>query len=329
MKRFAVIGAGLAGLTIARNLKGFGDVTLFEKSRGVGGRMATRYTERYQFDHGVQFFTAKTKPFQDLLQPWIDQGAIARWDARFVELDRNQILSSRNWSDDIPHYVASPKMNQLGKIFASGLEIRRSTLISRIHRRNDFWLLFNEEDECVGHFDWVISAVPAPQAAQILPETFQHYNRLKSTRMLGCHALMMGLNQPLPVEWQAALVKNSALSWISINSSKPGRPDGLSIVAHASNQWSEEHLEEEAAMVQTVLVNELSEILGRDLSHADHVATHRWRYANIDKQSGDKSLVDTESRLAACGDWCIRGRVEAAFSSANDLSEIMHQILAE
>ena len=43
MTKIAIIGAGLAGLTLARALPAHAEVTLFEKSRGIGGRMATRY----------------------------------------------------------------------------------------------------------------------------------------------------------------------------------------------------------------------------------------------------------------------------------------------
>ena len=42
MMRIAVIGAGLSGLVAARSLQQDHDVTIFEKSRGVGGRMGTR-----------------------------------------------------------------------------------------------------------------------------------------------------------------------------------------------------------------------------------------------------------------------------------------------
>ena len=37
-----VIGAGLAGITFACKMRGKFNVKVFEKSRGVGGRMSTR-----------------------------------------------------------------------------------------------------------------------------------------------------------------------------------------------------------------------------------------------------------------------------------------------
>ena len=42
MVKIAVIGAGLGGLIAARLLNNLADVSVFEKARGVGGRMSTR-----------------------------------------------------------------------------------------------------------------------------------------------------------------------------------------------------------------------------------------------------------------------------------------------
>ena len=47
-----VIGAGLAGLTVARALK----APIIEKSKGLGGRLATRRVGEEKFDHGLSFW---------------------------------------------------------------------------------------------------------------------------------------------------------------------------------------------------------------------------------------------------------------------------------
>ena len=65
--RIAIVGAGLAGLSCAQALRAGGaDVQLFDKGRGVGGRMATRRVDTplgpATFDHGAQFLTAHDPP---------------------------------------------------------------------------------------------------------------------------------------------------------------------------------------------------------------------------------------------------------------------------
>ena len=68
---YAVIGAGITGITLANLLQKKVKLTVFEKSRGVGGRMATRRAEPYQFNHGTQYFKIENKEFKDYLQPLI------------------------------------------------------------------------------------------------------------------------------------------------------------------------------------------------------------------------------------------------------------------
>src|SRR3981081_2651327 len=52
----AIIGAGSSALAAAHTLLDAGyTVTLFEKSRGVGGRAATRKRAGFIYDHGAQY----------------------------------------------------------------------------------------------------------------------------------------------------------------------------------------------------------------------------------------------------------------------------------
>ena len=105
-----------------------------------------------------------------------------------------------------------------------------------------------------------------------------------------------------------------------MNSSKPGRPEGYSLLINSTNAWAEQHLDDDRDEVQKHLCAEVSEIISHDVSKANHIALHSWAYANIGKQKGEESLIDMQKKLAACGDWCIRGRVESAFTSAMHLA---------
>lgn len=54
MKRIAIIGAGISGLTAGYELKKLGfDVTVYEKEPLVGGRMSTRVKDGFHFDIGA------------------------------------------------------------------------------------------------------------------------------------------------------------------------------------------------------------------------------------------------------------------------------------
>lgn len=323
----AVIGAGLSGVVAAREFTDLANVTVFEKARGVSGRMATRYADPYQFDHGAQFFIAKSDEFKEYIKPLIEDGVIVRWDANFVEFDNDKVISGRQWDEDNPHYVGTPKMNQIVKHLAADLDLKLQTRIVEIKDKENQKELVDEEGNSQGTYDWVIVAIPAEQAKDLLPDNFPHKNIAEKTKMLGAHSLMLGFEEALPLEWQAAFVQNADISWISINSTKPGRPQGYSMLVHATNKWSEEHIEDDLEQAKEYIIKETSRITGVNVSIANHQAIHRWRYANASKHGGEKSYFDEKSKIGICGDWLIQGRVEAAYLSAVDLSNKIKQEL--
>jgi renalase len=327
MDRIAIIGAGLAGLTIARRIGDIAQPVILEKSRGTGGRMATRRAPPFAFDHGAQFFTAKEPEFEAVVKSWQQAGVVKVWQPRFAELDRGSILAERDWDASYPHFVGAPGMSAIGRHLSSGLDIRLQTPVASVNPHGSDWQLVAADGSELGLFQWVIATAPAAQSAALLPGSFAHHDALSATRMQSCFALMLGFEAPPHLPWQAALVRNADISWVSVNSSKPGRPEHFTLVAHSTNAFADAHIDEPLENLQQHLYAELRDITGIDAKRADFCQLHRWRYANIDSQSGATALVDADRRLAACGDWCIRGRIEAAFSSAVALTEQLRAAL--
>jgi predicted NAD/FAD-dependent oxidoreductase len=325
MTRVAVIGAGLSGLVVARRLGAHADVTVFEKSRGVGGRMATRYAGDYEFDHGAQFFTASTPAFREFLKPLAEQGVIDNWPAMFAEIDSDGIRDTRRWGGDYPHYVGTPRMNAIGKSLSQGLRVETGKRIVSATRGNGRWTLVDSADCPVGDFDWLVVTAPPAQTAGLAAQDEQLVTLCRQREMLACFALMLGFDEPLELPWQAALVRDAGISWISVNSSKPGRGRPAALVVHSTNAWAGDHLDEDPGYVRDAMLDELSIVCGRDMSDFDHCDLHRWRYANIDRQNGPDHYVNDRMRIAACGDWFVRGRVEAAFTSAVALARRLRE----
>lgn len=328
MTRIAIIGAGLSGLVVAQRLSAHANVTVYEKSRGVGGRMATRYAGRYEFDHGAQFFTAGTPAFREYLRPLAEQGVIADWPATFAELDRDRTRDIRRWGADYPHYVGTPRMNEVGKWLSQGLAINTGThIVSTVHA-NGKWTLVDSADRHIEGFDWLILACPPAQTAKLAAEDERLVTLCRQREMQACFALMLGYDEPLELPWQAALVHDAPISWISVNSSKPGRDHPCTLVVHATNAWASDHIEDDLEQVRDRMLDEAAIVCGRNLSNFDHCDVHRWRYANIAKHAGRDHYINDRMRIAACGDWFVRGRVEAAFTSADALARRLRELPA-
>lgn len=320
-KRVAIIGAGLSGLALANRLATLTDVQLFEKSRGPGGRAATRHIGDYSFDHGTQFFTARTAAFQSFLEPLIERGIVADWPARFAEIDGGTIRNQRVWGEGGAHYVATPGMNSLGKSLASGLNIQTGVEIRSIEKQSGGWMLRDQTGREFAQFDWLVLTAPSAQTGALAEDQPELTALCQERAMLGCFALMLGFEEPLDLAWDAAVIRNADISWMAVNSSKPARGEPFTMVVHSTNRWANEHIDQAEEMVQAHMLAEASRQSGVDLGVAATKKLQRWRYANLPRQSGPEYFLDSDVNLAACGDWFIRGRVEAAFTSATLLAD--------
>ena len=282
--------------------------------------MATRRAGPFQFDHGAQFFTARSRTFRTFLEPLIKAGVVADWPARFAELRRGRVTGIRQWDDEHPHYVGAPAMNAIGKALASGLDVRLDTAVTSLARRGARWQLSGDGRRALGDFDWVIVTAPAGQAAELLAGS-SIATAATCIRMQACYALLLGFDEAIELPWQAALVHDADISWISVNNSKPGRVAPPSLVVHSTNAWADAHADDDIDAVRRHLIDEFRAVTGVDTAPAAFVDVHRWRYANVDRQGGDLYALDPHQRLAACGDWFVRGRVEGAFASADALAQ--------
>ncbi len=321
MKRVGIVGAGLSGLVLARRLVDADEVILFEKSRGPGGRAATRRDGDYSFDHGTQFFTARTAEFRAFLEPLLDAGVIKDWPARFAEIDDGRIRSQRAWGEGYAHYVATPGMSALGKFLASGLSIAFNTEISSIDKRADGWHIRDQSDGEHGPFDWLVLTAPAAQTGTLAARHAGLAALCDDRQMLGCFALMLGFAESLELPWDAAVVRNADISWMAVNSSKPQRGERFTMVVHSTNRWAHRHIDDDEETVLAHLLEAATEHSGVHLGVAEVKQLQRWRYANLPKQTGPVFFIDSDAGLAACGDWFIRGRIEAAFTSASRLAD--------
>ena len=302
-------------------------MAVFEKSRGVGGRMATRRQGGFEFDHGAQFFTARSPDFRDFLQPLLQRGIVAAWHARFAELDRGAITSRRDWDAENPHFVGMPGMNAVGKFLGAGLTLRRNTRVVQLEPSTSGWQLRGDDGSDLGRFDWVILAMPATQTRALAPADCKLREVCDSVTMKACFAIMLGFGKPLQLPWDAAVVRGADISWASVNSSKPGRPDGFTLVVHSTNAFADTHVDNDIEAVKSHLLAEIAEIVGEQSGSAVFHQLQRWRFANADRQDGPGFFIDEDLRLAACGDWFIRGRVEAAFTSAFSLTGLLKKRL--
>ncbi|NNF57030.1 MAG: NAD(P)-binding protein, partial [Rhodothermaceae bacterium] len=309
----AIVGAGLSGLVAARTLSDQGlAVQVFDKGRGPGGRMSTRRTDNFSFDHGAQYFTVRDDRFRRYISAWLDEGLVQPWDgaigvAKEGTIERKDSPTTR--------YVGVPRMSSLARHLATSLPVRYETRVERVARDGRHWRLQDTEGTDLGTYDAVLITAPPPQSAPLLADAPALAEQVRSVTMLPCWAVMVTFAEPLPLAFDGLFVHDAPLSWAARNSSKPERPDGESWVLHGAPGWSADRLEADPETVGTRLLAAFFEATGLDPVEAPFVQAHRWRYSMADEPLSVGCLWDPEQRIGACGDWCHGSRVEGAFLS--------------
>ena len=344
----AVVGAGMAGVVCARTLVQAGHrVTLFEKSRGLGGRMSTRRTEFGGFDHGAQYFTVRDARFETALRS--NATSVVRpWSASTVRVldELGRVLASAPPPTE-PHFVASPGMSALVNLWAQPLAqpamhgnlLARTLLDTRVTRverdalHPEQWQLRSEDtqggQQVLGGFDRVVLAMPHPQihdlllASGLAPELRQ---ALTPVHVAPCWTLMVAYPQAmqpglphLGPQWNAARSTHHRISWLARESSKPGRDPIERWTVQASPAWSTKHLEDEPERVKAKLLKGFAEITGIRATPT-HAVAHRWRFAQTQTPLGKSHLYDKALGIGVCGDWCLGHRVEDAFVSGLEMA---------
>jgi hypothetical protein len=325
--KIAIIGAGIAGLNLANLLAEVAEIVVFEKSDKLGGRAATHHANGFSFDHGAQFFTAKSKVFQSFAKALEAEQILAQWGARFVEVAGCEIHSRREWDAEFPHYVGTPSMNAIGQHLAKNLDVRLNQLIVSIKKPNAHWIVETAQAKYEG-FDWVLVTIPAAQAQVILPESSGLKPQLNDVVMQPCFALMLGYERPKVLDWDAAIVSKSILSWISVNSSKPNRGELFTMVALSSNDWAGNNFDRQESHIVAEMLSALEEIAGQRLEDASYLKLKRWKYANAPRKVKPLEMIDYASQLACCGDWCMSGKIESAYMASWQLANKLKEVLS-
>jgi predicted NAD/FAD-dependent oxidoreductase len=314
--RIAVIGAGMAGLACARGLFAASrEVSILEKSRGLGGRLATRRIGRLAFDHGAQYVIARESGLQDYLDLACATGHAHSWLPVAPGLSRTE-----------PWYVGAPGMSSLVQPLAAGLDVRRGVRVVACAKRDTDWWLQCESGDELGPFEALVFAIPAPQALDLtrdLNAGFDIAARLNEVRMAPCWAVLAGFPERLDSPADIFSLKAGPLAWAARDVSKPGRKSPHDCwVFHASAEWTQEHIDDTAAKVAAALLLEFGKLVDdAPAPNGAHLVAHLWRYARVEKPLGEPCLWDPVQRLGFCGDWCMGPRVEAAWISGTTLAQ--------
>lgn len=325
-----IIGAGIAGLMAACSLRSEHSscaiaVTLLDKGRGVGGRLATRRIGSGVFDHGAQFFTARDPAFAKLVREWEAAGVVREWcrgfagDDGVARPDGPSRYRGEKGMTDIAKYLAA-------KHLAQNQPLHLGIRVESVSQENGGWVARTEGGaEFTG--DALLLTAPVPQSLALLKAgdvalPTDARDALETVTYDPCIALLVlmpgssgstsGSDVPPPGAVQQRSEDPEPIYWIADNQQKGISPNAVAITIHAGPEFSRRYAEVDDGGV----AEELLKAAGRWIrGPVEAVQVKRWRYAKPTRTLPDRCLfVDRplSSPLAFAGDAFAGPRVEGA-----------------
>ena len=297
-KSVAVIGAGMAGIGAARLLADVGcRVVVFDKSRGLGGRCATKRWEGHSVDHGAQYFTMRDADFSQAVRGACG-GDLLEMQAPIVDEAGCELPSEGR-------FFHAQGNSRLALALAEGLDVRTGVTIEAV------------KDRCVGgeDFDVILSTAPWPQTAKLagVASSQNPYAPCLAGLFLyegegvGATAARYAISDR----------SGHALAWSACENHKCGRVgSGFTVmVVHAAEEFSRARLEDDPLSWAAELrsLTEARWEIPAAAFRAMH--PHRWRYARIAEKIEIPALPEG---WYFAGDLLTESRVEAAWLAGRE-----------
>lgn len=295
-----IIGAGISGLLAARELSSRGvNITILEKSRGVGGRMATRRSLSGIYDHGAQFLTARDPAFVEITKEWRSLGLLETWSHGF------QSETGKRSGDERPRYSGAGGMTAVPKHLAYPLNVLLNQRVSEIVRSGGMWTARTVEALSFTA-EALILTCPLPQALALIesPEPLLARDireQLGKIRYNSCVALLVGLDGPSRVPPPGGLALGpEPVRWLADNQQKGISPDATTLTVHAGPKTSAGLMESTDIQVAETLLSAVRQYIGSNITET---IVHRWKYAEPTMTFPSRTLtVATGPPLLIAGD---------------------------
>jgi predicted NAD/FAD-dependent oxidoreductase len=337
--RIAVIGAGIGGLSCARELflRGY-DPVVFEASDRLGGRCSSRATRIGWFDDAAQSISGAThlasyaeqRPGElATVHAWTVPATPAEEEYNQEHWDRHEDEADALRTLKLVGAVGVPSMLALAEAVARPLHIRLRTPIRQARRRGAIWTLHDAVGQIDEDFEALVLAVPAPLALPLAQESPELAAALRAVRYRSRWVLLLGTERPVGLPGHREF-EGSPIERIAAMHSKPGRPSNASQrwFVESDERWSLQHEHDDAETVADLLLDNFRAHADRSVM-PNFLCAHRWRHAFVARPSSlpgqSECLWDDEVRLGVCGDSVVASQVASVHHSGVALAQRMAQ----
>ena len=312
MTKILIIGAGMSGLTAARELQSNGhDVTVVDKGRGIGGRMATRRFAGGRFDHGAQFFTVRSDEFKAAVENWRADHIAHHW------FDGTPTPDEPAANDGHPRFCGQEGMTGIGKFLGEGLNIELGEEIERLSRENGAWRAISKSGRAFEGDELILTA-PVPQSLQLFDLSGHSLHQtmratLEAVTYEPCFAVLAQLDGPSAIASPGLLyINGEPIWWVADNFQKGVSPIPGSVTIHSSGAWARAHYDDDETEIGEQLIDASKQWLGRPVREFQ---VRRWRYSKPENPLDIGIARDEDLAITFAGDALMGAKIEGAFTS--------------
>ena len=337
--KLAVVGAGGAGAAAAHALRDAAvEVTVFEKSRGVCGRAATRRKDGCTYEYGANYLKADDERVTELVTETLPTDGLVDVEAPIYAFERDGDIGEGRDSDD-HKWTYESGITQLAKRLFDETEatVHNGVRVETLDREADGWRVHDADGTDHGHYDALLLTPPAPQTADLLGEADWDHDDCRDLRQtvasVPYRTVISGmLHYPheLEVPWYAAVNtdKDHDIGWLAREECKAGHvPDGESLLLVQMNEgWSVANYDAHPDRLVDEIAQRTAHLLDDDrLTDPDWTDHQHWRYAQPEDTVDRETLAPAADHdLYFAGDWVAEEpRLHAAVRNGLEVGETL------
>jgi|GEM_PF-269112 len=305
-----IVGAGIAGLAAGRMAQHAGlKVMLIDKGLRVGGRVSTRRSDGFVFNHGAQFATSRSSDFGDILRAADTAGMATNWQIG----DKKMVV------------VGTPIMRALPMFLAKCLPIQQNRRIAKIIHKTDHIQCVDTNNVSLTARK-VICTAPAPQTATLVADDFHDLAATASYAAYApCLTVMLGLVNDEVLPKIPVKSPQHNIGWAVSETARPGaKQHRPALTIQADAEWSATHKHDSADCIIKGLIEKYQMSTGLQIGEVLYAHVHCWLHAKVTTPCPADSII-CQKNLAIAGDWLGGARIENAFISGQRAFMALHQ----
>lgn len=306
-RKVIIIGAGAAGLTCAKRLieNGF-EVSIFDKSRGLGGRMASRRIKNGGFNHGASripnFRNQKSVPehLKKLLE---------------TAFEKKILIEQGN------AFTAFASMKTFTSYLSEGIDVQKySELISVTRVDAGIELQLNNASKVQVNEAFLIFAIPQPQLLALLQNDFPEiFILIQAAKMRASVAGLFAFDKKILLN--QSFLENERIYCFHENS-RIGQHFMLDCwTIHSKNSYGKKLGHLDKAKIKEHLFEDFEQLASNNLPQPIYAEGHRWRYGFTKKALNKNFIFHRQNKIGICGDWCRGDNVLDALISGTLLAD--------